>query len=124
MLVYRRVYSNSLCKWFWSGLNGYLNTEPNKIFGALGITKIFRYLKWRVSLNLIAGYFGGGETPGYISRIHTASIGEDSSNFRYLKCLVMKTNPNKPKWKRLEVETVPPGSHSSDVCICIIYNFI
>ena len=29
-------------------------------------------------LNLIAGYFGGGEIP-YISRIHRAFIGEDSS---------------------------------------------
>ena len=23
--------------WFWSGLNGYPNTEPNSVFGALGI---------------------------------------------------------------------------------------
>ena len=32
--------SNPFCKWFWSGLNmlnRYLNTEPNRLFGALGI---------------------------------------------------------------------------------------
>ena len=23
--------------WFWSGLNGYLNTRPNRVFGALGL---------------------------------------------------------------------------------------
>ena len=28
--------SNPFCKWFWNGLNGYLNTEPNRVFGALG----------------------------------------------------------------------------------------
>ena len=31
-----RMLTAPFCKWFWSGLNGYLNTEPNRVFGALG----------------------------------------------------------------------------------------
>ena len=38
-------------------------------------------------LNLVFAYFGGWVFP-YISRIHTAYIGEDFLRFRYLKCLV------------------------------------
>ena len=34
------------------------------------------------------GYFGGGEIPVSISRIHTAYIGVSYLHFRYLKCLV------------------------------------
>ena len=48
-------------------------------------TKTFRCLKWRVSWDLIFDYFLGQVSP-YLSRIHTAYIGEDSSIFRYLKC--------------------------------------
>ena len=33
-------------KWFWSGLNRYLNTQPNKIFGALGILKMIPFF-WK-----------------------------------------------------------------------------
>ena len=38
----------------------------------------FQVPKMEGFLNLIFGYFGGGYFP-YISRIHTAYIGEDSS---------------------------------------------
>ena len=54
-------------------------------------------------LSLIFGYFGGWIFP-YISRIHTAYIGE-YLHFRYLKCLVkynrMYTpgSSNKAGWK-------------------------
>ena len=38
---------NPFCnKWFWSGLNRYLNTEPNRVFGALGnVQKNIDFLK-------------------------------------------------------------------------------
>ena len=35
------------------------------------------------------GYFGGGEIPVSISRIHTAYMGGSYLHFRYLKCLVV-----------------------------------
>ena len=43
------------------------------------ITKSFRYLKWRVSWILFSAILGGGVGFPYITRIHTAYIGEDSS---------------------------------------------
>ena len=30
-------------KWFWSGFNRYLNTQPNRVFGALGILKMIPF---------------------------------------------------------------------------------
>ena len=29
------MLTTAFCKWFWSGLNRYLNTEPHRVFGAL-----------------------------------------------------------------------------------------
>ena len=41
------------------------------------------------SWTLFSAILGVGEIP-YISRIHTAYIGEDSLHFRYLKCSVIQ----------------------------------
>ena len=55
------------------------------------ITKHFRYLKWRVSEPYF-WLFWRWVFP-YISRIHTACIGE-YLHFRYLKCLVIQGGPS------------------------------
>ena len=56
--------------------------HPRWLFGisepSTFVTKNFRYLKWRVSWSLFSAVLGMGKLP-YISRIHTAYIGEDSS---------------------------------------------
>ena len=44
-------------------------------------------------MKLISGYFAGGFP--YISRIHTADIGE-YFHFKYLKCLVIDGYPTEP----------------------------
>ena len=49
-------------------------------------TKVSGTQKWRVYCTL-QRCFGGGETP--LHKIRTNLIGEDSSIFRYLKCLLI-----------------------------------
>ena len=34
---YTLMLTDSFWKWFWNGLNGYLKTEPNRVFGALAL---------------------------------------------------------------------------------------
>ena len=42
--VWNSLMLHSLLQsWFWSGLNRYLNTQPNRVFGALGILKMTPY---------------------------------------------------------------------------------
>ena len=54
-------------------------------------------------LYLIFGYSGGGGFP-YISRIHTAYIGEDSSILGYLKFLVkFKGFPSKFRCRNINM---------------------
>ena len=62
----------------------------------LTITKHFRYLKWRDSEPYF-WLFWGWVFP-YISRIHTACIGE-YLHFRYLKCLVIQGCPRADPYK-------------------------
>ena len=67
---------------------GYLNFKDHFPDGWLGVWQLFQVPKRQV-LNLMFGEFFGGWVFPYISRIHTAYIGEDSSILgNYLKCLV------------------------------------
>ena len=59
----------------WSSWQKPTRGEPR---GSGFITKSFRYLKWRYERTLLQATLGVGKLP-YLSRIHTAYIGEDSS---------------------------------------------
>ena len=51
-----------LQSWFWSGLNGYLNTEPNRVFGALGnVQENVDFLKGKLQdVSILFWNLGGG----------------------------------------------------------------
>ncbi len=68
-----------------------------------------RYLRWRNPEPYVRLFWGWGFP--YISRIHTAYIGE-YLHFRYLKCLVIETG------------NIPKASQGHETPVCILPNIL